>query len=504
MTDAGTDMDRIIENEKGRETEALSFFERLDLFLRQDIFIASVSACINACGVKGYLVGGLLRDLALKIGSAKDYDFVVSGMAEEVAGLAADRLGGSFFLLDRLSGAYRAVIKRGTAVVTLDFSLMRGPSIEDDLKARDFTVNAMAADLSAFSGGRADVIDPSNGLADALASVLRAVGEGAFVEDPLRCVRAVRLSHCCGLAIEPSTMALVRVSAGLLKGTAAERIREELIQIFECRRSSKAISRLYELGIMDVITPALSGWKDIGGYDLLGHSLATLDEADRLLDELSAGTFFSHHEESRAFFAKRIGPISMDVFFRVCAFLHDIGKPLAIGRQEGRLRFIGHDSAGAALAKELLLGLRFSKAFSTAVSGIIKNHHRAFMLLLLPERSLRARAHFFRASGGLSGVTLLFLALADARATSGRRDPALEALISEMLGFYYGVYLKKRPRPIITGDEVMRIFSLAEGKVVGEALRAVSRGVEEGAIKTKKDAHSYLGRWLLGQSGWKR
>lgn len=501
MTDAKTDIDRITKQEKGRETEALSFFERLDFFLSHDIFISEVCACISACGVKGYLVGGLLRDLALNRGSAKDYDFVVSGMAGEVAGLAAGRLGGSFFLLDRETGAYRVVIKRGTAVVTLDFSLIRGLSIEDDLKARDFTVNAMAVDLSAFSQGRAVVIDPSNGLGDASASVLRTTGEGAFVEDPLRCVRAVRLSHCCGIEIEPATMAFARGAAGLLKRTAAERIREELIQIFECRRSSKAISRLYELGIMDVIAPALSGWKDIGGYDLLGHSLATLDEADRLLDEFSAGTFISHNEELRAFIARRIGPISMDVFFRACAFLHDIGKPLAIGRESGRLRFIGHDSAGAVLVKDMLLGLRFSKAFSSAVSGVIKNHHRVFMLLLLPERSPRAKAHFFRASGGSSGVTLLLLALADARATSGRRDPALEALISEMLGFYYSVYLKKRPRPILTGDEVMRIFSLAEGKAVGEALRAVSRGVEEGAIKTRKDAVSYLGRWLLGQNG---
>lgn len=499
MTDAKTGIDRI--REKGRETEALSFFERLDLFLRHDIFIGEVCACISACGVAGYLVGGMLRDLALKRDSAKDYDFVVSGMAEAVAGLAADHLGGSFFLLDRLSGAYRVVIKTGASVVTLDFSLIRGASIEDDLTARDFTVNAMAADLSAFSDGRLVVIDPSNGLADASASVLRAVGQGAFVEDPLRCVRAVRLSHCCGLEIELATMALASASAGFLKGTAAERIREELILIFGCRSSSKAVSRLYELGIMDVIAPVLSGWKDIGGYDLLGHSLATLDEADRLLDELCAGTFISHHEELRVFMSRRIGPIGMDVFFRVCAFLHDIGKPLAIDRESGRLRFIGHDSAGTALAKELLSGLRFSKAFSTAVSGVIKNHHRAFMLLLLPERSVRAGAHFFRASGGSSGVTLLLLALADARATSGRRDPALEALVSEMLRFYYGVYLKKKPRPIVTGDEIMRIFSLAEGKAVGEALRAVSRGVEEGVIKTRKDAISYLRRWLPGQSG---
>ncbi len=498
MTDSKTDMAGI--NEKGPETGALSFFERLDLFFRQDVFISEVLPCLKGCAVNGYLVGGLIRDLALKKEVARDYDFIVSGMVEAVARLAAHRLGGTAFLLDRQSGSYRVVVKTDAGAVTLDFSLMRGSSIEDDLKERDFTVNAMAVDLADLSESRARLIDPFNGLADASTSVLRAVSEGAFVEDPLRCVRAVRLSFCCGLDIEPATKALAEASAGLLRGTAAERIREELVRIFGCRRSADAVRLLYALGIIDAVAPVLSGWKDVQGYDLLGHSLSTLDEADRLIDMISDGTFISHREELKAHLSRRRGPINMDVFFRVCAFLHDIGKPLTLARESGRLRFIGHDSAGASLAKEMLLGLRFSKAFSTAVSGVIKNHHRVFMLLLLPERSPRAKAHFFRASGGSSGITLLLLALADARATSGRRDEALEAMAAEMIEFHYGVYLKKRPRPILTGDELKRIFSLPEGRIIGELMSEVAKGVEDGMIKTKKEALSHVRRSLDGRS----
>lgn len=509
MTDSKTDIVAI--NEKGPETAALSFFERLDLFLRQDVFISEVRPCLKRCAVNGYLVGGLIRDLALKKEVARDYDFVVSGMVEAVARLAAERLGGTPFLLDRESGSYRVVVKTNAGAVTLDFSFMRGESIEDDLKERDFTVNAMAVDLAGLSEGRPRLIDPFNGLADASASALRAVSEGAFAEDPLRCVRAVRLSFCCGLDIEPATQALAQASAGRLRGTAAERIREELVRIFGCSRCADAVRSLYALGIIDAVAPALTGWKDVHGYDLLGHSLATLDEADRLIDlilidrvsggQISDGAFVSRFEELKAHLSRRIGPIGMDVFFRVCAFLHDIGKPATIARESGRLRFIGHDSAGAQLAKDMLLGLRFSKAFSTAVSGVIKNHHRVFMLLLLPERSPRAKAHFFRASGGPSGITLLLLALADARATSGRRDSALEALVSEMIDFYYGVYLKKRPRPILTGEEIKRIFSLPEGRIIGELLSEVAKGVEDGMIKTKKDALSRVRRSLDERRG---
>lgn len=504
MTDSKKDIVAI--NEKGPETAALSFFERLDLFLRQDVFIGEVRPCLKGCAVNGYLVGGLIRDLALEKEVSRDYDFVVSGMVEAVARLAAERLGGTPFLLDRESGSYRVVVKTNAGAVTLDFSFMRGGSIEDDLKERDFTVNAMAVGLAGPSEGRSSLIDPFNGLADASASVLRAVSEVAFVEDPLRCVRAVRLSFCCGLDIEPSTQALAEASAGHLRGTAAERIREELVRIFSCSRSADAIRSLYALGIIDAVAPQLTGWKDVQGYDLLGHSLSTLDEADRLVDQISSGqisggVFVSRFEELKSHISRRIGPIGMDVFFRVCAFLHDIGKPATIVRESGRLRFIGHDSAGAQLAKDMLLGLRFSKAFSTAVSGVIKNHHRVFMLLLLPERSPRAKAHFFRASGGSSGVTLLLLALADARATSGRRDSALEALVSEMIEFYYGVYLKKRPRPILTGDELKRIFSLPEGRIIGQLLSEVAKGVEDGMIKTKKEALSHVRRSLDERRG---
>lgn len=504
MTDSKKDIVAI--NEKGPETAALSFFERLDLFLRQDVFIGEVWPCLKGCAVNGYLVGGLIRDLALGKEVARDYDFVVSGMVEAVARLAAERLGGTPFLLDRESGSYRVVVKTNAGAVTLDFSFMRGESIEDDLKERDFTVNAMAVGLAGLSEGRSRLIDPFNGLADASASVLRAVSEGAFAEDPLRCVRAVRLSFCCGLDIEPATQALAEASAGHLRGTAAERIREELVRIFACSRSADAVRSLYALGIIDAVAPQLTGWKDVQGYDLLGHSLSTLDEADRLIDyisggQISGGAFVSRFEELKTHLSRRIGPIGMDVFFRVCAFLHDIGKPATIVRESGRLRFIGHDSAGAQLAKDMLLGLRFSKVFSTAVSGVIKNHHRVFMLLLLPERSPRAKAHFFRASGGSSGITLLLLALADARATSGRRDSALEALVSEMIEFYYGVYLKKRPRPILTGDELKSIFSLPEGRIIGQLLSEVAKGVEDGMIKTKKEALCHVRRSLDERRG---
>lgn len=498
MTDAKTDTVSI--DEKGRETEALSFFGRLDAFLRQDMFIGEVCACLKGCAVNGYLVGGLLRDLALKKDGAKDYDFAVSGMVKEVACLAAERLGGTAFLLDRVSGSYRVVVKTGVAPVTLDFSLMKGLAIEDDLVERDFTVNAMAVDLTALSQGRAIVIDPFNGLTDVLDSVLSAVTEGAFADDPLRCIRAVRLSYCCGLEVEERTVSLARAAALLLRGTAAERIRDELVQIFGSRFCADAVRMLYGFGIIDVVAPVLSGWKDVQGYDLLGHSLSTLEEADRLIDQISDGIFVSHCIELKALLSRRIGPVGMGAFFRICAFLHDIGKPVTLARESGRLRFIGHDSAGAALAKETLLGLRFSKAFSAAVSGAIKNHHRVFMLASLPERSTRARAHFFRASGGPSGVILLLLAIADARATSGRRDLALEAVASEMTGFYYGVYLRKKPRPILSGDELKRIFSLAEGRIIGELMSVIAKGVEDGLIKTRKDALSHVRQWLDGRN----
>ena len=165
------------------------------------------------------------------------------------------------------------------------------------------------------------------------------------------------------------------------------------------------------------------------------------------------------------------------------------------------MRFIGHDSEGAKRIPEVMERLRFSRKNASELALLVKNHHRVFMLASLRERSYRAKGHFFRAMGGESGLMLLCLALADARATRGGEDPELYEVVLEMMRFYYGVYIKVKPAPLMTGRQVMDAFRVPEGPQVGQILRKMNEGVETGAVRNRKEAVAYIKKWLKEKKG---
>lgn len=482
----------------GREISAFSFLKAL-MALREDPVVKIVRAASGESDTAVWLVGGVLRNLALGRPPAQDYDFVtaggdISGFCESIAA----GTGGSAFLLDRETLSYRIVANVVNKTFSLDFSPVK-ESILNDLSLRDFTVNSLAVDLKdIFESARPAVIDPSGGVKDAEALLLRVVSKEVFDADPLRVLRAVRLSQQYGLRINTETFALMKEKAALLESSSAERIRDELIAVFSCRGSSGALRLIYSAGMIGPVLPGAEGWADVDGYGLLEHSLKTLDAAESLLDGLG-GTFPAYGGRLTEHFASKIGVIEMKTVFKLAAFLHDFGKPTSMTREGGRLRFTGHDSAGGALVKQALLGLKFSRKAAGEVAGLVKNHHRVFDLAKLTEPSHRAKAHLFRASGGASGVTLLCLAAADARATRGADDSGLLRLVDDMLGFYYTVYLKKKPAVIFTGNEVMKRFGIPEGPLVGEILKKISEGVEKGEIRNKKEAVVFAEGFLGGR-----
>lgn len=480
----------------GRTDSARSFFKGFKGLerLREDLIIKEV---YSAGGPQVYLVGGVLRNLALSVPAVPDYDFVVKGDPRELSEKMAARLSGASFILDKETSAYRVVAGGTENGYTLDLSPMKGQEIVFDLLKRDFTVNAMAVDLSALFGkGEPFLIDPCNGVADAEARLLRTVSDGVFADDPLRMLRALRLSRQYGLTVSDDTRTLVKENAGLISGVSAERTREELVLLFLCRGAAGGISSLYATGLAGVIFPEIVNWADVDGYDLLTHSLKTLEEAERLLDGISGQSFPAVWERLKELFNGSTGSVPNRAFFKLVAFFHDFGKPYAISREGGRLRFIGHDSKGAEAVKEVFTRLKFSGKAAREAASLVKNHHRAFMLASLENPTDRTRAHFFRAAGGEPGILLLCLALADARATRGGEDPELYKLCLEMMRFYYDVYLRKKPRPLLSGAEIMEIFKVEEGPIVGGIIQEMNRGVESGAVKTRKDAVRHIKKWL--------
>lgn len=467
--------------------------------LKQDAVLNEIAGVSKETGARVYLVGGVLRNLALGRRFAPDYDFAIDADVEEFSSRVAERFSATSFLLDKDAPSYRVAVRSGG--MTLDFSPIKGGGIIEDLKKRDFTVNAMGLDiLSLAEGKEARILDPCAGERDAGEKMLRAASEEAFDEDPLRTLRAIRLSGQYGLEIERATMELIKKKAALLSGTSAERIRDELILIFSSDGTSKSIEALFDTGIIDAIIPEIRGWGDVSGYNLLAHALKTLDMAQALLSGASEAAFPGAHSRLTERFKGRIGPIGKAAFFKMAAFFHDAGKPSAMSREEGRLRFTGHDLEGGRLIKEVFRRLKFSRRFITELANIVKNHHRVFMLAGLGERSARAKGHLFRAAGKDAykdaGIDLLLLALCDARATRGGEDEGLLKVVREMLDFYYAVYTRRKPRALLDGNEIMRTFNVPEGSMVGEIMDRISQGVESGRVRNKKEAAAYVKDWL--------
>lgn len=448
-------------------------------------------------GVTVYIVGGALRNMALCVAPAPDYDFIVQGDTAAFSEAAARALRGAWFLLDKETSSCRVVVKSSAGAYTVDFSPVREEGIVYDLGKRDFTINALAICLSDLFGNEDPVIiDPCNGLLDAGRRLLRMTSRGVFDDDPLRCLRAVRLALQYGLEIEGETLALIKLRAGLVKNVSIERIRDELVAIFSSGGTPLALRALLDTGIMGVILPETARWRDVEGYDLLDHSIKVVGECEEIISSDLERLFPGYSSVIKGRLGGALGPIKRTAFLKMMAFFHDAGKPACVTAEGERPRFIGHDFEGGRIVKEIFTSLKFSRALANRASKAVKDHHRAFMLASLKERTARAKGHFFRATGDDAGIDLLLLALADARATGGGEDEGLLRTVREMAAFYCDVYTKKRPRALFTGREVMKTFGVQEGRIVGEIMEKISEGVEQGAIRNRKDAVVRIRKWL--------
>jgi hypothetical protein len=199
-----------------------------------------------------WVVGGAIRDELL---GREIVDVDVACGDPEVAARIYGRLAeGAVFPLSEAHGAWRVAVGRGR---TVDFTPLQGETIEDDLRTRDFTVNAVARPV-----GGVELVDPLGGLADLDARSLRAVSDGIFTDDPLRLLRAARLEDELGFRIDAETEALLRASAELADQPAGERILGELE-----RFSPAGFRRLNELGLLEPLGGSLERLETVDMVD---------------------------------------------------------------------------------------------------------------------------------------------------------------------------------------------------------------------------------------------
>ena len=470
--------------------------------------VAAAAAFFAERGVAAWATGGFLRD-ALLGREPHDVDVTVDGDPLTIGPDLALALDAHFVVLDRERRHTRLVSKEDG--VYLDLTPLRAPEIEADLRLRDYTIDALAAPFDAVATGDFDVLDPTGGLSDLEAELVRAIGEQALLDDPLRLLRGPRIATQLGFEIEPGTVALIRRHAALVTTPAAERQREELVRVFATETAGQGVRLLDDLGLLTRLVLEIEAARGVEQpkehhYDVLGHLFAAVGCLDFLLAEdepPNAVAVQLWHElwgelewcdGLRAYFREEIAPgTERRALLKFCALLHDIAKPETKSFEEdGRMRFFGHGEAGAETAARVMRRLRFSSREIAIVRKMIGAHLRPVQLGQQGQPSDRAIYKFFRDTGE-AGIDTLFLSLGDHLATVGPRV-SIEgfrqhvALISYILQERFGDETIVAPPKLVDGDELMAVLGLSPGPLVGRLLETVREAQAAGEVTDREGA----------------
>ena len=446
-------------------------------------------------GAAPVLVGGAVRDALLGRSPAVDLDVAVADGAIDIARRLADALGIAFVPLDTERGAAR-VVAPGHRVDLADF---RATTLDEDLGARDFTVNALAVPVRALlREGRAAVHDPLRGLADLAARRLRLAGPDVLADDPLRTLRGVRLACGLGFRLTPATRVAIRRAAPAIASVSPERVRDEVLALLAAPRTARALRMADRLGVLGAVFPEVEAMRRTPQpaphrFDVLEHSLRAVDGCDRLLARLSALAPFG--DELAAHVAESLGGgIARRQILKLATFLHDVAKPETRRTVRGRVRFFEHDVLGAARARAIGERLRLPERPIAVLERLVRHHLRPMHLGAAGVLTPRARYRFFRDVGGETR-DLLLLVLADASAVGGESPFRLwprMALVRELLAGWEIQRESSGREPLLRGGDVMAHFGLPPGPEVGRLLARAREAQDLGLVSTRDEALAYL------------
>lgn len=400
-----------------------------------------------------HLVGGALRDALLGRASS-DFDFTTPGDPTPLAKALARTLGGRWFLLDRARNQSRVLLSLDGETLSCDFAPWRGPTLAEDLRLRDFTLNALAWPLGG-NGEQARLIDPLQGAEDLRQGLLRHCSEQAFTDDPLRLLRGVRLAGQFGWELAAETLTLMRAACEELSRVAAERIRQELAGVFASDRLPQALELLQGL---DLAEPLFG--RELGpDFSTIRDRLQRLDHRLPLLD---------------ATFAPQVGAagdLLTDGFTRAGVFrLATLLRALHPGGQlPAELRRWRLSRSGQQLLQHLL-------ALPADLAGLITT--------IPPTR--RGQALWVEQFGATPGEVLRFLA------ASGELAEAELATLEAAFSAYRQLALQGRVPDLLSGDWVRTKLGISAGPQMGQALEQLRQAEREGRVKTRAEGEKLL------------
>ncbi len=453
-----------------------------------------------------YLIGGWLRDFLMGRGRGKECDLVFGGDPASLAGYLQRCLGGRIVRLHSEPVTVRLVGWQGAPEgAQLDVSQL-GASLEKDLYRRDFTVNALTADLIVLlERGSAPIIDFLGGLDHLRRRELVLISPEALKDDPIRCLRAFRFWATHHLTPSQQTLHHISRHAGRLKREAAERIVLDLSYIFQSATPFPLLKALKETEVLTAVVPELDDLKfvpAIGYHHLNGidHTLCAVAMTDRVLagdtDDRELNRLLVQHrisfDDEIAGGRKRVWTLKM------ATLLHDIGKPATMQwESDGSVHFYGHEITGSEMTDQICRRLKLARKETETLVKLVRHHMRPAQLAGVQSLTVKALRRIWRDLGDQDGLALVFLSAADLMATRGpamtedQRRHHYEVLKRLLLELEVIREMQRRPR-LISGHDVMERYRIGPGPLVGEALRQVEEAALEGRVETREEAFQFL------------
>lgn len=436
-----------------------------------------------------YLVGGVVRDVFL---NRKNYDkdiIVCNEDAKTFAIRFAQKHSGTCVTLDEVNNIYRVCMS--DKVNYVDITNPINNSLEEDIKRRDLTINAVAMNIKTE-----EIIDLVGGLDDIKNGIIRAISEENFIDDPLRILRAFRFASVLGFKIEKETKNIIEKHKSLILNPAVERRNVEILKLFGGKYAHEIILDMDNFGLIEKLFTSMVDVKKVPPnthhhLDLFHHLVETVKQIQNIYENSSDEV--KEHLEKVDF-----GGDTRLAHLKFAGFIHDIGKfSTWTIEEDGRHRFIGHDEVGAKMAKTLLKQNKFSKKQIEYISFIIRHHIYPSSVVSAPEVNDKIHMRYVRKTED-NAIDLITVAKADRLSAQG------VAVTKEMtenningLNALQDFYIKIKPtlKPIpklIDGGEVMTLLNLKPSKELGLLMKSLHQAQLDGIVNTKTEAIDFL------------
>jgi poly(A) polymerase len=437
-----------------------------------------ISALAAERQVQAYAIGGFVRDLLLKR-SSKDIDIVVLGNGIDFAEAVAKKMGVKLAVFKSFGTAmlrYQDVevefvgARKESYRAQSRKPIVENGTLEDDQQRRDFTINALAIALHADNFG--ELIDPFGGIADLERKLIKTPlnPEETFSDDPLRMMRAIRFASQLNFAIDEKAVNAIKQNKERIHIVSQERITDELNKIILSPLPSVGFNYLMDTGLLKIIFPQMANLYGVEYVNGRGHK-DNFYHTLQVLDNISATT--------------------NDLWLRWSAILHDIAKPATKRFEPGHgWTFHGHEDRGARMVPkvfgQLKLPLNDRMKF---VQRLVQLHMRPIVLTQDIVTDSAVRRLLFEAGDDIESLMLLCKAdITTKNEYKVKKYRQNFELVQQKLKDVEERDQLRNWQPPVTGNDIMELFGLKEGREVGIIKNQIREAILEGEIQNTYEA----------------